>query len=169
MLTPDRFDHPLPNAPRLLLPDHHCKIEAACEALRACTYADEPHDLVVRYRSFEREVLEHLKAEEDSILPEYEKYAPVDAAMVSAAHDDLRRQLFRIGVDVELHCVRAEALEHLVQTLRSHAAHEDRGMYPWAETHLPPQTLRELFDRIAHSLRALWLDDERGASPVVNE
>ena len=151
----------------LLFADHHRQLEAACETLRACTYTDEPFELVVRFRSFERAVLEHLRAEEDSILPRYEVYAPADAELIRTTHAELRRQLFRIGIEVELHCVRAESLEELVKTLRAHAAHEDRGFYPWAQAHLPPRTRRELLRRVIHSLQLLALVERRDLAPIV--
>lgn len=163
MLTTAKLESPTVNGPRLLFPDHHCQIEAACDALRASAVTDDPRDVTTCYRSLERAVLEHLRAEEDSILPAYAEHAPADAESIHAAHDELRRQLFRIGVDVELHCVRAEALDRLVAGLRAHAAHEDREMYPWAEAHLSTPTKRELFERMAHSLRALAGDTQRFA------
>ena len=165
MTTSPDVDHPPPNGPRLLFADHHCKIEAACDSLRACAYTDDPLELIEQYRSFERSVLEHLKAEEDAILPAYAEHAPADAELIRATHDDLRQQLFRIGLDVELHSIRAESLDRLVATLRAHAAHEDREMYPWAQLNLPLRTKRQLFHRIGRSIRLLVLDGERRTAP----
>ncbi|HEY5922229.1 MAG TPA: hemerythrin domain-containing protein [Kofleriaceae bacterium] len=156
---------PRADGPRLLLPDHHREIEAACDALRTSVYADDPAELTTRFRSLEQAVLEHMLAEEEAILPVYAKYARADASAIRAAHEELRRQLFQLGIAVELHCVRGEALELLVETLRSHAAHEDREMYPWAQVHLPPRTMLELFARIAKSFRLLALDPQRPAAP----
>jgi hemerythrin superfamily protein len=149
----------------LLFADHHRQLEAACETLRVCTYTDEPDELVLRFRTFERAVLEHLKAEEHEILPVYAKHAPADAEAIFAEHADLRRQLFQIGIDVELHCVRAEALEQLVSALRAHAKHEDRQLYPWAQAHLPPRTKRELLKRVIHSLQMLAFVERREKAP----
>jgi hypothetical protein len=143
------------NGPRLLFADHHEQIEKSCDALRTAIYADDPLVLAERYRAFEHAMLEHMAAEEEHILPAYAADAPEDAAAIRATHDELRQQLFRIGVDVELHSVRAAALEQLVKTLRAHAALEDVRMYPWAQVHLPARTKRELFKRIGRSLRRL--------------
>lgn len=166
MLTPTAHDHPATQGPPLLFADHHDQIEAACDALRACAHTGDLRDVITRYRSFERAVLEHLKAEEEEILPAYARHAPADAESIRATHDELRGQLYRIGVDVELHCVREKTLDRLVTALQAHAAHEDRKMYPWAERHLTPPTRRELFKRLTHSLLALARDAERFAAPV---
>lgn len=152
------------NGPRLLFADHHEKIEQACEALRASIYTDDSHELMMRFRSFEHAMLEHMAAEEEQILPAYAEDAPDEAAAVRATHDDLRRQLYRIGVEVELHCVRASTLEQIIKTLRAHAAREDGQMYPWAQVHLPARTKRDLVKRIGRSLRRLGRDRERRES-----
>jgi hypothetical protein len=153
-------------------PEHHVELEAACEDLRSCVRADDARGLITRFRSFEHAVLAHLQAEEVEVLPAYARAACADAAAIRAAHEEVRRQLFRIGIEVELHCARAESLERLVDTLRSHAAHEDRGMYPWAREHLALQTRAELFARMARSLRLLARERtavRAPASPIVNE
>ena len=144
---------------RLLLPEHHEEVYAACEVLRASVVTDDPLDVLARYRNLEHAVLEHMKAEEDFILPAYAKHARTDAAAIRATHDELRRKLHRLGVDTELRALWLEAIDRLVATLRAHAAHEDRGMYPWAQTVLAPATKREVFKRIAHSLSALEFFD----------
>jgi hypothetical protein len=142
---------------RLLLPEHHEEIAAACAALRTSAYIDDPLEVIMRYRNVEHAVLEHMRAEEDFILPAYARRAPADAAAIRATHEDLRRQLYRLGIDAELHCIRLESIDQLTATLRDHAAREDREMYPWAQRVLAPATKRELFKRMTHSLRALAL------------
>jgi Hemerythrin HHE cation binding domain len=143
------------NGPRLLLADHHREIEAACRALLACTYADDPFQLIAQYRAFEHAVLDHLAAEEEVILPGYAEAAPAGARAIRADHAALRQQLLAVGVEVELHFVRAETVCRLIDQLNAHAAREDASMYPWAQLHLPLPAKRRLFVRIGRSLRAL--------------
>lgn len=150
-----------------MFPEHHDEIEALCKALRVSVYADDPQDVITRYRMLEHAVLEHLRAEEDSILPAYGHHAPGDAAAIYATHDELRRRLFRIGVDAELHCARVQVVDDLIAALRAHAAHEDGEMYPWAEVNLPVSTKRQLFARMARSLCALAFDIEK--APIAKQ
>lgn len=143
------------NDPHLLLADHHRATEQACTALLARTYADDPLELVAQYRLFEHALLDHLVAEEELILPAYSAHAPADAQALRDDHAAIRKALERLGIEVELHLVRAHSVNELVDSLRAHAAREDRGMYPWAQVHLPKVTRRQLFLRIGRSLRTL--------------
>lgn len=141
--------------PRALMTEHHREVETACCSLLGCTYADDPKVLLETYRRFEQEILEHLRAEEELLLPGYAEFAPHDARKLREEHDELRRALFRIGVDVELHAVRVHHVDHLIAELRAHAAHEDTGLYTWAAAHLSAVKAEQLLDRIRHSLTAL--------------
>lgn len=167
---PAGLDAGAANGPRLLLADHHRQIEEACRALRARAYEDCPRVLMEQYRVLERAVLEHLVAEETVILPDYTRHDPEAAYAIRDEHAAIRQLLLRIGVEVELHVVRLETLQSLIDTLHAHAAREDVSMYPWAQVHLPLSTKRRLFVRIGRSLRALaelralW---GRGASPTL--
>lgn len=143
------------NQPRLLLPEHHRELEAACQALLDCTYGDDPRALILQYRAFEHATLDHLAAEEELILPAYMEHAPDEARVVWDEHAAIRQLLFRIGVEVELHIVQAATVKQLVDALQSHAAREDAAMYAWAQDHLPLSVRRQLFVRIGRSLRSL--------------
>lgn len=139
----------------LLLPEHHRAIERVCRDLVADTYAGDPLALVAQYRRFEQAVLEHLAAEESAILPAYEKHAPADAQAIRDDHAAIRDQLFRIAMEVELHLVRAATVNAMMEKLRTHAEHEDAGLYPWAQEHLTPPARSRLLERIRASLHAL--------------
>lgn len=150
--------------PRAMLVEHHRVTEEACTALLARTYADDPLELVTHFRVFERALLEHIAAEEELILPEYASHAPEDAQAIRADHAAIRDALNRVGIEVELHVIRAHTVERLVASLRAHAAREDGGMYPWARENLSPSTHEELIQRVARSLREL-LEIRRRPAP----
>lgn len=124
-------------------------------ALLSKTYADEPRELVAQYRLFERAILEHVAAEEELILPAYAEAAPLDAKELASEHAAIRNALIKVGVEVELHVVRAHTVAALVRVLRAHAAREDRAMYPWAQVHLSAPARGQLIARIGDSLRVL--------------
>lgn len=151
----DGIDVDVGTDPRLLLTAHHRATEDACTALLACTYTDDPLELVGHYRSFEHALRDHVAAEEELILPAYEEHAPADAQAIRDNHAAIRKALDRIGIEVELHVVRAHSVSELVDSLRAHAAREDAAMYPWAQAHLSVASQRQLFLRIGRSLRAL--------------
>jgi len=141
--------------PTQLVAEHHRELERACQALLAPTYGDDPRELALQYRGFERSTLDHLAAEEELILPAYADHAPEDARAIRDEHAAIRKLLLRIGVEVELHFVREPTVKQLVDTLRAHAVREELSMYRWAADHLPLSTRRQLFVRIGRSLREL--------------
>lgn len=133
----------------LLLPDHHRRIEAMCRDLLAWAYADDSRELTARWCELEAELLDHIAAEEEIILPSYAAHAPADAKRIQDDHARLREFVTPTGVDVELHQIRAARLRRLVEALEAHAAFEDATMYPWAQRNLPLVTQRLLFGRIS--------------------
>lgn len=151
--------------PRLLLPDHHRRIEEACARLLDRSYADDSLALVAEFRRFERAILEHMQAEEDELLPGFAAAHPDDAEALAAAHRAIRARLDQVGLEVELHLVRAAWVEEMIARLRTHAAIEDTLLYPWARVHLPLASRRRLFARIGRSMRAL-AGQPRHAPPV---
>jgi hypothetical protein len=143
------------NEPRLLLAEHHDELERLCREIEVGIHADDPRDLVQRYRAFEKAVTDHLAAEEEEILAAYGDYDQRDAFSIRGEHAALRGQLAETGVEVELHAVRAATLRKLLDALRAHSLHEERGMYPWAQAYLPLSSRKRLFLTIANSLDTL--------------
>ena len=45
-------------------------------------------------------------------------------------------QLLQLGVDLDLHCLRAERVEAFVDALRAHAHREEHIFYPWVDKQL---------------------------------
>jgi hypothetical protein len=41
-----------------------------------------------------------------------------------------------LGLNLDLHCLRAEAVDDFARTLRAHAKRDDAALYPWAQSHL---------------------------------
>ena len=150
--TADANDH---EGQRLPLADHHRELEAMYRALLAATYADDARDLVFAYRAFEQEILEHLAAEEQEILPAYERAAPHEARAIRGDHDRIRQELQRVGVYVELHVIRAETMHGVIAELRAHSAREGTRMYPWAQLHLPTGAKQRIEARVTASLQRL--------------
>jgi len=138
MLSPAR-DH--------LLPDHHEQMERACLILLGDTYADDPRALIAGWRRFEHLVEAHFGAEEELLLPAYAHLAPAAAAAIRDDHDRIRGLMARLGVEVELHIVRADTIGELVAELRAHTLREDASLYQWA-ARLPVTWIAAIRDRL---------------------
>lgn len=143
------------NGPSLLLAEHHRELRKIGNELMACAEEQDTRALIEQYRTFEQHVLEHMRAEEQLILPEFERENPTEAAEIRAGHERLRRQLDATACQIELHEVRLETLRALGEELEQHARREDKIMYPWAQVHLPRDRQHVLRDRLLASLRRL--------------
>lgn len=135
-----------------LLSDHHHRLEAKARSLLESAGGADTRALGVCWNGLEAELLDHMAAEEDVILPRYSAYAPADACRIRSEHARIRALLGSTGVDLELHQVRLARLRRLVDELEAHSASEDRAMYPWAVDHVGLVAERLLFARIRHSV-----------------
>lgn len=115
------------------LTEDHRRLEALFTSLlNAADGADQP-TLQKIWAEFEAGLLAHLDAEEQYLLPHFEKQAPDAVREIRKEHEQIRRLITELGVRTDLHLLRKYAAEELIQTLREHAARETHSLYPWAE------------------------------------
>lgn len=149
---PEREVLPARHGLGLLLSDHHHRLELKCRDMLRCAYTDDPRRLDSAWGELEAELLDHMAAEEEVILPSYATHAPEDARRIRDDHTRIRSLVTPISVDVELHEVRVERLHRLVEALEAHSASEDAAMYPWAAHNIALVSQRLLFTRIGRWL-----------------
>ena len=93
-------------------------------------------DLDAVWSQFTEELEAHLTFEErelfDRFLREHPDKEDYIRALV-ADHEEIRVAVERLGVDIQLHVVRAEAVDALLSALKQHAALEAELFYPWLE------------------------------------
>ena len=80
------------------------------------------------YAEFERQLLKHLDWEEMYLLPRFERLDPDAAQTIRADHRRFRATLGEIGLEIDLHLVRAERFEQFARDLESHSKVEE-AMY----------------------------------------
>lgn len=83
----------------------------------------------------------HMADEESRLFPPYARIGPEAARVVQQLreeHQELRQRLQSIGVNIQLHAVRAEELEDLIRNLRAHAETEGQCIYPWLDMQAEP-------------------------------
>ena len=136
------------HGPGTLLSDHHHRLERKCRDMLGWAYTDDARDLGSAWEDLEAELLDHMAAEEEVILPSYAMHAPEDAHRIRDEHARIRSLVTPIGIDVELHEIRVARLRRLVEALEAHSASEDAAMYPWAAQHIPLVGERLLSARI---------------------
>jgi hemerythrin-like domain-containing protein len=120
-----------------LLSQHHRSLDERLDKLMRRAREEDPAALRAEWAVFERELSRHMEQEEAEILPIFAKHDPAEAHALLSEHCAIRNALLDLGLNLDLHCLRAEAVDDFVQRLRAHAKREDAALYPWAQSHLP--------------------------------
>lgn len=136
--------------PADLLAEHHRALDEQLDRLVARAQLGDAAELRAEWTAFERELLRHLEQEEAEILPGFARYDAAEALAILAEHADIRRALLEMGVSLDLHCLRAEAVQDFAQRLKAHARREDGAFYAWARSHVA----RSTWQSIKRSLKA---------------
>jgi hypothetical protein len=106
------------------------------ERLVVQAQGNDPIELRAGWTAFERELLLHLELEEAEILPGFARHDPTGARAILADHAEIRSALLEMGLNLDLHLLRAEVVEDFVKRLKDHARREEAALYPWAERHV---------------------------------
>lgn len=127
---------------RGMLHEDHEHLDKLFADLVAAFQADAREDAARLWNDFDAGLRKHLLLEEQSILPEFGKFNPAEAAALLGEHERIRQQLLELGVGVDLHLTRDYQVAEFVRALRAHAAREDAVMYQWAQRELRDEPTR---------------------------
>lgn len=133
----------------------HQRLDDVFESLLNQMHAGDAEAARETWVRFERELLGHMEAEETELLPVLDRFDPEEAGTIRAEHLRIRALLAEMGVALELHTLREERVEAFVRALRQHAAHEEAGLYPWADKELPKPATERVHARLAAALDAV--------------
>ncbi len=125
-------DAPMMRAGETLRRDH-ARFADAYAGLRAACQKGEWADVREQFRIFAEALRAHMDAEEQHVVPAFRDVRPNPAATIVAEHDELRRQLEAISLDVDRHAVPTAQIEELIQRVRAHEVREERLLYPWVD------------------------------------
>jgi len=118
---------------RRLLSAEHSSLDRLFEQMLEAFRADARDDAAKLWGEFDALFTAHLAREEQFLLPRLAVTHADDAAALKNEHDELRKKLVVLGVGVDLHLTKADAVAEFVAALRAHAAREEALLYPWAE------------------------------------
>jgi len=116
--------------------EHHRDLNHRLDELISRAQECDAAELRREWTAFERALLRHLELEEAELLPGFAQHDAAGARAILADHAEIRRDLLEMGLNLDLHLLRAEAVEGFVRRLKTHARHEEEGLYPWAERHV---------------------------------
>ena len=137
-----------------LLAEHHHALDEQLDRLVMRAQAGDPQDLRAEWTAFERGLLRHLEQEEAEILPAFARHDPAEARAILAEHAEIRGALLEMGMNLDLHYLRAEAVQDFARRLKAHASREDAGCYAWAAGHVTPGTWRSIKRSLRDAARA---------------
>jgi hemerythrin superfamily protein len=116
-----------------MLAGDHDRLDRAFQAIVTRAYGGDAQQLQAEWQAFQRELLGHLDAEEKHLIPALAEDRPREAQILLDEHAQIRDQLLQLGIDLDLHCLRADRVEAFVGALRAHAHREENIYYPWSD------------------------------------
>jgi len=131
-----------------MLAGDHDRLDRTFQAILTRAYGGDWGQLETEWIAFQRELLGHLEAEEKHVIPALARDRPVAAETLLADHATIRTRLIELGIDLDLHCLRAERVAMFIEALRAHAKREEGMFYPWADGHLPAEAAVQVTERI---------------------
>jgi hemerythrin-like domain-containing protein len=127
------------------LQEDHAQLECRLQRLANAVDAnDSCADLRRIWAGFEANLLDHLGTEERCLFPMVVQEHRAEVEALRAEHQHIRCALTELGICVELHTLRKQAVDELIGFLRHHAAREDASLYEWVEKKSSPP-LRGIF------------------------
>ncbi len=130
------------SAPRPSTADHlradHLEFDARFADVRGRARSGDWRDLDDAWGGFSRAVREHLASEERDLFDAYAAHDADSRSLVErlrADHEQIRRTLDELGIEIQLECVRATTIDAFVALMQRHAQTENAHLYPWAEAH----------------------------------
>jgi hypothetical protein len=133
MLTPN--DTPDLAAAASHLRDDHINLERRFGELCLLAHDGDWHDLDEVWDGFVHDVEAHFEIEERQLFPRLAEQGRDSRALVAelvADHLAIRQTLEDLGLQIQIHVIRASTIDSFVSQMRKHAARENERVYPWA-------------------------------------
>jgi hemerythrin-like domain-containing protein len=140
--------------PRILLLEDHKRIDALLDRLLAAVRADDREASQTLWKQCEESLLKHFDVEEMFVFPAIREGHSAEVDGLRREHDTMRRRLGELGLALELHTLRCDAIESLCTALREHAEREDSLAYVQAGRTLSIGVARSIAARIKASVGA---------------
>ena len=115
-----------------MLSEDHQHLDRLFREIVASCQGGDYRTMRADWDRFERELSSHMDLEEREILPAFARAHPAEAQAIGDEHVLIREALTEMGVDLDLHCLRADRVERFTALLRAHARREEGLFYPWA-------------------------------------
>lgn len=115
-----------------MMSEDHRHLEVLFEEIVKSAREGEHATMRGEWQRFEWELTSHMELEEQEILPAFSRDHLAEAQAIRDEHARIRAGLTEMGIELDLHCLRAERVEAFIGLLRAHAKREEALLYPWA-------------------------------------
>lgn len=126
----------------------HAALEATLRRISADLRSGQADQVLPAWQTIEFDLGAHLRAEEQLILPTFERAYPHHAALIRRHHDEIRRLLECMSVEMSRGTLGAHAVDTLLELLQRHARHEEVVFYYWAQLHLDEEDAQRAAERL---------------------
>ncbi len=112
----------------------HENFETRFEQLSRAAHEGDWRDVDTLWGPFEKDFREHMEFEEKELFAGFAATGADQADVVKTLreqHDDIREQLYKLGVQIQLHAIRAETIDAFFKVIRLHNTVESAHFYPW--------------------------------------
>ncbi len=113
------------------LAHEHKDLDALYEGLANRVHCGDTATIDEAWGPLEARLRAHMDFEERHLLPRFEQIAPDAARQILAEHAQIRDALSEVGIAIELHALREDAMELLLTRLRAHGRLEEETLYRW--------------------------------------
>jgi hemerythrin-like domain-containing protein len=118
------------------LREDHVELDRRFDDLCERARVGDWHELDEVWKSFAADLEAHMAFEEEALFPAFGQGGIECRDLVKqlvGEHAAIRQLLEQIGIDIQLHTIRASTIELFTDLMREHAALENSRFYPWAE------------------------------------
>jgi hemerythrin-like domain-containing protein len=112
--------------------EEHAELDGRCQDLCNRARAGDWADLDDVWDAFAHDLEAHFAYEEHEVFPDLarDKRGEGLVARLKAQHAMIRRRLAELGLEIQLHAVRADAIDAFVDAVRRHTELEHAEVYP---------------------------------------
>jgi iron-sulfur cluster repair protein YtfE (RIC family) len=122
------------NPPQRGLPEEHQHLNEVFQALLNCAGTGDWQTCDEIWDGFCDDLRKHLDYEESALFPRFIEEGMRERRATQELlqdHEEIRRRLDALGIAIQLHTIRAEAIATFISAMRQHASREDELFHPW--------------------------------------
>ncbi len=126
---------------------HHRVVENLLQRVISSLEASDTREGKDRWNTFESSLRAHMEIEE-RVISTFAHVHHQDARALLREHYDIRTRVAEIEALLKLNMCRPRIVRDLLDSVRAHAAHEDRMLYPWMEENLSDADKALIIDQL---------------------